>query len=112
MLNVYVFVMLLSSFLAAVSQVMLKLSARKKYKHPLAEYLNPLVISAYIILLLTMVMNIYAYSGMDYKLGPILTTASYIFVVILSVSVLKEKISLKKALGVCMIIIGILVFSL
>ena len=112
MFSVYVFVMLLSSFLAALSQVMLKLSARKKYKHPLAEYLNPLVICGYMILLLTMVMNIYAYSGMDYKLGPILTTASYIFVVILSVTVLKEKLSMKKEIGVFMIIAGILVFNL
>lgn len=54
------------------------------------EYINPFVISGYLLLLLTMIMNIYAYSGIDYKFGPILTTTSYIFVVILSIYILKE----------------------
>ena len=112
MFNVYALVMLLSSFLASVSQVMLKLSARKNYHSWLTEYINPLVIISYLILLLTMVMNIYAYSGIDYKLGPILTTASYVFVVILGTCVLKENLNRKKMIGVFLIIVGILVFNL
>ena len=71
MLNIYTLIMLLSSFLAAISQILLKLSAKKNHKNWIMEYINPFVISGYLLLLLTMIMNIYAYSGIDYKFGPI-----------------------------------------
>ena len=91
--------MLLSSFLAAISQILLKLSAKKNHKN-------------WIILLLTMIMNIYAYSGIDYKFGPILTTTSYIFVVILSIYILKEKLNKNKIIGISLILIGIVIFNI
>ena len=103
--------MLLSSFLAAISQILLKLSAKKNHKNWRLEYINPFVISGYL-LLLTMIMNIYAYSGIDYKFGPILTTTSYIFVVILSIYILKEKLNTNKIIGISLILIGIIIFNI
>lgn len=105
--------MLLSSFLAAISQILLKLSAKKNHKNWIMEYINPFVISGYLLLLLlTMIMNIYAYSGIDYKFGPILTTTSYIFVVILSIYILKEKLNKNKIIGISLILIGIVIFNI
>ena len=112
MLNIYTLIMLLSSFLAAISQILLKLSAKKNHKNWIMEYINPFVISGYLLLLLTMIMNIYAYSGIDYKFGPILTTTSYIVVVILSIYILKEKLNKNKIIGISLILIGIVIFNI
>ena len=48
---IYSCVLLLGVFVSAISQVMLKKSALKQYDSKIKEYMNPLVIIAYIILL-------------------------------------------------------------
>ncbi len=101
-----------SSFLAAFSQVLLKKSTNKSYKRPIYEYLNIYVFLGYAILLSTMIINIYAYTGIDYKLGPILTSTSYIFVLLLSKWMLKEKITIRKIIGISSIVLGIILFNL
>ena len=45
----YALIVLLGVFISAISQVMLKKSAVKKYDSRIKEYLNPLVIFAYFI---------------------------------------------------------------
>lgn len=112
MSNYYAWIMVGSSFLAAFSQILLKKSTKKSYKHPIYEYLNIYVFSGYAILLSTMIINIYAYTGIDYKLGPILTSTSYIFVLLLSKLMLKEKITIRKLIGISSIIFGIILFNL
>lgn len=110
--NLCVWLMLGSSFLAALSQVLLKISAKKKHKNVIYEYLNGYVIIGYAILLSTMLINIYAYTGIDYKLGPVLTSTSYIFILILSYKILKEPITFNKFIGIILIIAGIIMFNL
>lgn len=110
--NFFALIMIFSAFLSAVSQLLLKLSANQTHKKVLNEYLNIKVLLGYGLILLTMFMNIYAYKGIDYKLGPILNTTTYIFVVILSVVVLKEKLTKNKLIGISLIILGLLIFSL
>lgn len=105
-------IMLFSAFLAAVSQILLKLSANKKHKNKLYEILNPLVICGYVILLGTMFMNIIAYRGLDYKIGPILNSTTYIFVILLSLIILKEKIAKNKFIGILLIVLGLIVFNI
>ena len=105
-------IMLASAFLAALSQILLKLSANKKYKNKLYEILNPLVLSGYVILLCTMFMNIIAYRGLDYKIGPILNSTTYIFVILLSLMILKEKIAKNKFMEIMLIILGLIVFNM
>lgn len=53
-----------------------------------------------------------AYKYVPLSMGPVLESSGYIFVTILGVLVLKEKISKRKLLGMTVIIIGIVVFSL
>ena len=43
----YSCILLLGVFISAISQVMLKKAAMKTYDSPIKEYLNPLVIIAY-----------------------------------------------------------------
>lgn len=104
--------MLLASIVTAISQVLLKISANKKYKNILFEYLNIYVVSAYALFFLTTMLNVIAYMKISYKYGPIIGSSSYVFIMIFSRVILKEKITLKKFIGNIFIIIGIIVFSI
>jgi len=112
MINMYAVIMLTSAFLASVSQILLKLSANKKYRNPILEYFNPYVILGYGILMLTMLMNVYAYRGLDYKIGPIIASTSYLFVMVLGKLILKESVTKNKVLGIAIILIGIYIFNI
>lgn len=110
MINRYIVIMFLSVSAASVSQLLLKKSAMKKYASVIKEYLNPLVIGGYGILFLSMLLTIYAYSGMEYKNGPIIESFGNVIVLVLGYLFLKEKISLKKLIGIVCIMVGMAVF--
>lgn len=104
--------LLLGVFISAISQVMLKKAAMKKYASPLREYLNPLVIFAYVLFVGTTFLSILAYRGIPLSLGPILEATSYLYVTIFGVVIFKEKLSKRKVLALICIILGIVVYSL
>lgn len=104
-------VMLVNAFLSAFSQVLLKQSANKEHKSMIQEYLNVRVITSYIILAYTLVSNAFAYQGISYKYGSVIGASSYIFLMILSKLILKEKITKKVLLGNIIIMFGMLVYS-
>lgn len=110
MSNRYIFVMFLSVSAASISQLLLKKSAIKTYVSIVKEYLNPLVIGGYGILLLSMGLTIYAYSGMDYKNGPIIESFGNVIVLVLGYLFFREKISVKKLVGIACIMAGMAVF--
>lgn len=112
MINIYTGTMVLTAFLSAVSQLLLKLSAKDQHKSRIYEYLNFKVIAGYGLLVLTMLMNTWAYQYVAYKIGPVLNATSYVFVMILGKMVLKEEITKKKTIGVCLIVIGICLSAL
>lgn len=102
---------LVGVFVAAVSQVMLKKAAQKEHSSALREYLNPLVIFAYILFFLTTLMTIYAYKVIPISLGPVLEATSYLYITFFGVTIFKEKLGWKKAVALALIIIGIVVYS-
>ena len=53
----YILILLLGNFIASVSQVMLKKAADRSWPSPLREYLNPLVVGAYVLFGLSTVLN-------------------------------------------------------
>lgn len=108
----YAGIYLLGVFIAAVSQVMLKKAAQKEYESTLREYANPLVISAYVLFVLTTLMTIYAYKVVPLSLGPILEATSYIYVTVFGVTIFHERIGLKKAIALMLIIAGIVVYGM
>jgi drug/metabolite transporter (DMT)-like permease len=99
-------------FISSVSQIILKKAAQKKYPNKIREYLNARVIFAYIIFFGATLCSIWAYTVIPLSLGPILESAGYLFVAVLSWLFLKEKITKKKMLGLSIIIIGIIIYSL
>lgn len=107
----YVLIYLLGVFVAAVSQVMLKIAAQRDYDNLFKEYLNPLVIFAYILFFMTSLMIIYAYKQVPLTYGPILEASSYIFVTIFGVAIFKEKFGWRRGLALMLILVGIVIFS-
>ncbi len=108
----YIVVILLSVFLASVSQVLLKKAALRQYDSFLKEYLNPLVISAYTLFFGTTVLTLLAYKGIPLSLGPVLETTAYFYITLFGVFIFKEKITKKKLLALGMIVGGIILFAL
>ena len=91
---------------------MLKKSADKQYDNKLKEYLNPWVIISYGLFFGATLCTVIAYKYVPLSLGPILESAGYFFVTILGVLFLKEKVGRKKAIGLLLILTGIIVFNL
>lgn len=108
----YVLLFLVSVFVAAVSQAMLKKAALKKYDSFLKEYLNPLVICAYILFFGTTLIGVVAYKVIPISLGPVLEATSYIYVTIFGLSMFGEKLNRRKVFALGLIILGILIFAL
>lgn len=108
----YAGLLLLGVFLSAISQVMLKKAALRQYSSKLREYLNPLVIVAYTIFVGTTFLSIYAYKGIPLSMGPVLEATSYIYVTIFGVTIFKEKLNRRKLIGLALIVLGIIVYSL
>ena len=108
----FMLIMLAGTFFSAISQVLLKQSANMEYKNPLREYLNWRVILAYGIFFGVLLLNTWCYTKVDMKFGPVIDTAAYVFVLLFSWRILKEKISRGKIIGNLIIILGILVYTL
>lgn len=104
-------IMVFSSLVASFSQILLKTSAKKKHKSWIFEYLNWNVIISYGLLVFTMFANMIAYWGVEYRLGVVLGTSNYLFIMILGRIFLNEKISKRKLIGTLMIMAGIIIFS-
>lgn len=104
-------IVILSVFFASYSQMLLKQGARQGYKVWWRQYVNGWVISGYVILFSTMVMNIFAMSrGVKVQEVSIIEAISYLFVPMLSFLCFKEKLTWRKLGAIGIIIIGIIVF--
>lgn len=108
----YAALLLLGVFISSISQVMLKKSALKTYDSKIKEYLNPLVIVAYILFVGTTFLSIFAYRGIPLSMGPILEATSYIYVTIFGIVFFNEKMSKKKWIALVLIITGIALYSI
>ena len=103
----YYGILLAGVFIGAVSQVMLKKAAMRQYSSPLREYLNPLVIFAYILFVGTTLLSILAY-----RVVPLLEATSYLYVTFFGVVIFHETINFQKIMGLGLIIAGIAVYAL
>ena len=104
--------MLGGTFFTAVSQILLKQSSNIKYENKIREYLNFRVILSYGMFFLILLLNTWCYTKVEMRYGPVIVTAAYVFVLLLSRLILKEKITKGKILGNLIIITGILIYTL
>ena len=101
-----------STFISAISQIILKKSTQKKYKNIWKEYMNRNVVTAYGLFFLSSVITFVGYRYVALSKGVILEASGYVFVFLLSFFCLKESISVKKILAIIFIIMGIIIFNI
>ncbi len=111
-LAIYSCVMVAGALISSFSQIMLKKSAQKTYESKLKEYLNPLVIIAYALFFSCTLISMYSLKVVPLSMSPILEALGYIFVAILSYIFFKEKLTKKQLIGMLLIIVGIVVYTL
>lgn len=111
-LLLYTGIFIVSTFVSSVSQILLKLSTKRRYSSQIQEYVNPIVISAYALFFGCTFLTIYALKGIPLSMAAILEASGYIFVTVLSRIFLHERIGRKKLCGLAVIIIGLMIYSL
>lgn len=108
---IYYILVILSVFAAACSQMLLKRGAKEEYPSFWRQYVNGWVISGYAILGCTVLVNIWAMSrGVQMKEVSMIESLSYLFVPMLSWMLFKEKVTVRKAVWIAVIIVGLIVF--
>jgi len=110
--SVFFAVAVLSVVISAFSQILLKMGANKDYPNKIREYLNPYVIGGYSLFLVTTVLTLVVYSGLDYLSLPIIVALGYILVPVLSYLFFRERFSPRKVAGILCILAGVLVYHL
>ena len=106
----YIILLVLAVVVSSVSQIILKKSASKTYNSIIKEYLNPSIILDIDNIKVSTVLVVLGLKGVPYKNEPIIESLGYIFVMILSNRILKEKITKKKLIGNLLILIGIIIY--
>ena len=107
----YYILVILSVFLAACAQMLLKQGARQQYATWWRQYMSGWVIGGYAIMFSTMMLNIFAMSkGVQVKELSIIESMSYLFVPALSFVIFKEKLTWRRTLAIAVIITGVIIF--
>ena len=104
---IYILLFLTSILISAFSQILLKKGSSQKN-----IYLNKYTIFGYGIMVFATLLTLFAYKKVNLSLGQILQSLSFVFVTALSRIFLHEKISTKKIIGIIIIILGVLLFTL
>ena len=104
---------ILSVFAAAGAQMLLKQGARQSYVGFWRQYLNPWVIGGYTIMTCSLVLNIFCMSrGVQVKEVSTIESLSYLFVPCMAFILFRERITLRKAGAIAIIISGVILFFL
>ncbi len=104
-------IMLISVFASSVSQIMLKKASEKVYMSRLKEYLNFMVIFAYILFFASTMITVLSLKYLPLSFAPVLEAAGYIYVAVLSRIFLQERLKRKQIMGMLLIICGIVIYS-
>ena len=108
----YVLLYLGSTFLASVSQVLLKKAALREHKSLLAEYTDWRVILGYGLFVGCTLLTMLAYKGVPLNVGPVLEATGYLYVTVFGVTIFHEKMNPKKVLALALILAGIAIYAL
>jgi multidrug transporter EmrE-like cation transporter len=110
--GIYFGIAVLSVLIADVSQIILKKAATKDYESWYKSYLNFSVIFAYSLFVLSTICSVVALKKLPLSLSPMWQSMGQVFIVVLSYLFLHEKPGKKKLLGIAIIVLGIVIFSI
>lgn len=112
-MNWYLILLIVSVIVASFAQILLKKAAERTYANWIREYLNFYVIFGYGLMFLSLFMTMISYKGFtNFANVPLLESLGYVVVMFLSYFFFKEKITLRKVLGIALILIGIFVYNM
>ena len=103
---------ILAAFVTALSQIILKKQANiteARKSGFFSKFLNPRVIISYGLLFSTLVINLI---HVPVSVMPCITATSFVWVFVMGVLILGEKVSRRRALGVAIIILGVIISRL
>ena len=104
---------ILAAFVTALSQIILKKQANiTEARGFFSKFLNPRVIISYGLLFSTLVINQVALIHVPVSVMPCITATSFVWVFVMGVLILGEKVSRRRALGVAIIILGVIISRL
>ena len=104
---IYIICFLLSIIIASYSQIILKKGAEQKN-----IYINKYTIVGYTLMVISTLFTLIGYKGVDLTLSGVLQALSFVFVPIFSLILLKEKINKQTIIGIAVIILGIIIYSI
>lgn len=107
----YYIIVIFSVFAAACAQMLLKQGAKKEYGTWWQQYVNGWVISGYVVLFGSLLINIFCLGhGVQVKEVSTIESMSYLFVPCLSFLLFRERITWRKVCAIAVIITGVIVF--
>lgn len=110
----YIFLAIVTQFLVALAQVILKVGARQiDFKKPLAHnFKNKYLLISILLFILVPVLSIITMRVVDFSDFYSFTALSYFFIMIFSWKILKEDIDRLRIIGNLLVIAGIVIFNL
>lgn len=112
MINIYLIIAFVSVTVAGFSQILLKKGAMRPHISFIRDYLNAPVICGYALMFISVLVTMFAYRGLEYMSVQVVEATGYILVPILSYLFFKEKFTKNKVIGIVIIILGMLIYSL
>ena len=106
-MNSGVLIYLITPLLSAISQLILKKAADNPKYTGIRTYLNLPVIGAYALFFGCMLLNVLALRTLDLTVASVLEASGYLYVMVLSVLILKEKLTRRHLIGNLLIVLGI-----
>ncbi len=105
-----IMLLFLAVFISSISQLLLKKAANKNYNSFIKTYMNVRVISAYFILFIAVIIDLFAFKYVPVSFVPVIESSSYFFIIILSTNFLHEKLTLKQVAGISLIMLGVFLY--
>lgn len=106
----HVLFLLAAVTIASFSQILLKKGAMKEYSSFWRQYLNPWVVCGYGMMFLSVFLTNCALRTLAYFTAPMAESLGYVLVPLLSALFFKEKMTLRRSVGIGCIIAGVIIF--
>lgn len=109
-MDYHYFFLAASVIMASVSQILLKKGAMQEHTSFFKQYVNPWVIGGYVLLFGCVFLTNCALRTLDYLNAPMVESFGFVLVPVLSALFFREKLTLRKSVGIGCIIAGMIIF--
>lgn len=101
--------LIFSGFIVSIAHLLMKLEALKRIHDSATHFLSIKIMIAYALMFIGLLLSFIAYRQVSLKIGPVIETLNYVYVLGLSWVLLKEKFGWKTFIGILLIICGVFI---